>query len=334
MSDLQQSNMRVEARQDFEKARRRARRSEVSARLTGRANRLIPFEEIRSELRQQNPLYRGVQQIKIDDIIGSVGRYRDFNREFLPLTDTMRERWVTVQSLTVAQGWPPIELYKVGDAYFVRDGNHRTAIARQMGNTRIEAHVWEFPADISLSNVSSLDEALIALGASEFELQTNIASWAPDHNIVFTAPGRYGELLVQIEDLRAKLERIDGESTTFEQAAPLWYELVYLPTIQIIDASELNEAFAGRTIADIFVWMSIHRKELGELYGDYANLSDLASILVERYRPGAISTVTRQMRNIIGGDLRPHLTEVAEVREELEEQETDADGSAETDPSI
>ena len=312
---------RHEARKDFEQARRRAFRSEISARLRGKENRLIPFAEIRNALRQQNPLYRGIQQVEIAKIIGSVGRYLDFNRKFMPLFDEMAERWIAVQSLTAGLGWPPAELYKVGDAYFVRDGNHRIAISNQMDNPTVEAHVWEFPIDMELADVESLDEALIAVGAAEFENQTGLSERIPDHTIRFTAPGRYGELLAQIEDIREKINRIDGTEISFKEAVPIWYELVYLPTVQIIEEAGLVEEFPGRTVADLFVWLSIHRSQLADLYGDYDNLVDLAQMLAERYRPKGISEVARQVRNLLGAEELPHLVEVDEVKDALEKEQ-------------
>lgn len=322
----QESTTRAEARNDFDKARRKALRSELRARILGRENRLIPFDEVRAELRQQNPLYRGLHQVSLDAIIGSVGRYRDFNRQFLPLTDNMRDRWVNVQSLTAASGWAPVELYKVGDAYFVRDGNHRTAIARQMGNRTIEAQVWEFPSLISLANAQSLDEALIALGSAEFEQKTQIDDWAPGHDIRFTVPGRYSELFIQIADIRHKIGKIDRRDVSFEEAAQLWYDLVYLPTITIIEASELTNAFPGRTPADLFVWLSIHRSQLGELYGDYQNLTDLATMLIERYRPAGVGKMTQQVRNLLGANSKAHLTDVDEVKNDLGLNNATTDG--------
>lgn len=312
---------RHEARKDFEQARRRAFRSGIGARLRGKENRLIPFAEIRNALRQQNPLYRGIQQVEISKIIGSVGRYLDFNRKFMPLYDEMAERWIAVQALTAGLGWPPAELYKVGDAYFVRDGNHRIAISNQMDNPTVEAHVWEFPIEISLADSESLDEALIAIGATEFEAKTALSEITPKHTIHFTAPGRYGELLAQIEDIREKIGRIDQTDISFKEAVPIWCELVYLPTVQIIEDSKLVEEFPGRTVADLFVWLSIHRSQLAELYGEYNNLADLAEMLVDRYRPKGISEVARQVRNLLGADKLPHLVEVAEVKDALEKEE-------------
>lgn len=283
---------------------------EFSAKVTGRENRLLPFEAIRAELRLQNPLYRGIQEIPVKRIIGSLGRYDDFNGQFLPLTDAMRERWVGVETLaSSAVGWPPIDVYQVGDAYFVRDGNHRTAVARSMGLSIIEAHVWEYPEEIALASADDLDEALIRIGATYFEQQTRLTEIVPNAEIEFTVPGRYSELLAQIERLRSQLSEIDGESISDEEAVENWYTLIYLPTIQIIHEGGLIKNFPRRTEADLFVWLSRHRDQLGEEFAEYDNLVDLARVLVERYRESGLARTTRQVRNLLGGDELPPLVE-------------------------
>ena len=104
----------------FHEARKQADRTKIASMLTGRNNQTIPFEAIRRELRQQNPLYRGVINVALDAIVGSVGRYQEFTRSFLPLNDSLAERWVGVSALALGTGWPPIELYQVGAAYFVK----------------------------------------------------------------------------------------------------------------------------------------------------------------------------------------------------------------------
>ncbi len=321
MSNAEEIGSRQVARNDFDKARRRAVRSELNSKIRGKANRLIPFEEIRAELRQQNAIYRGVHQIPIDKIIGSVGRYNDFTKEFLPLSDAMAGRWINVQSLTSSIGWPPIELYKVADAYFVRDGNHRTAIARQMDLKTIEAQVWEFETDIEILQDETVDEVLIKIGLENFERKTNIASIDPNHNIHFTAPGRYSELKVQIENLRSNISRIDGTEISFEDAVPLWYELIYLPTLQIIEDSGLIEQFPGRTEADLFVWLSIHRHQLAKRYGDYDNLIDLATVLTERYKKNSVQKVAQVVNTLIGLEKPTPMTELEELEESKDNEQ-------------
>lgn len=295
-----------QAKRHFEEARRQATRKQLSAWLTGNEDSLLPFEEIRSQLHSEDPLYEGKQLVPLEKIVGSVGRYKDFTRHFLPRSNSMQDRWVNVESLAINRGWPPIELYRIGDVYFVKDGNHRVAIANQMAYDTIEAHVWGFPEDVEISPNDSLEEVLARLAEREFISKTGLDVSCPNHNIRFTTLGQYTELLAQIHELREKLSLIDDEEMSFEDAVTAWYEMVYLPTVQIIRESSLLERFPGRTEADLFVWVSKHRQELTELYGD-GSLADWMEILCEQHKESGLTKVIRKVRGLLGGDERPPL---------------------------
>jgi len=301
------SRNRWDGIQRFDQARRRALLEQVSARLTGRDVRLLPFEPIRVELRRQNPLYRGLREVPVSAIVGSVGRYKEFTRKFLPLKDSLRDRWVGVDSLAANVGWPPVDLYQIGSVYFVSDGNHRISVARQMEIPTIEANVWEYPEDIQIEPGDKLDEVLIQLGERRFMQETGLEERIPDHNIRFTSPGRYSELSVQIQCLRQTLAQIDGEMMPYDEAVLAWYEIVYLPTVQIIRDSTLLSDFPGRTEADLFVWLSQHKERLQEHLGDYDNLADLAQLLADEYREGSLDKLSRQVRRLLGSDELPPL---------------------------
>lgn len=291
---MNETNARQQAILNFSQARRRANWE----RWRGRDERLLPFEVIRAALKQQNPMYRGIQQIPLEQIVGSVGRYNEFNRHFLPLNDSLQERWIRVETLAASgQGWPPIETYQVGNAYFVRDGNHRTAVARQMGNKTIEAHVWAFPLAIEIGPADSLDAVLIRFGERYFLDKTALDGLRPDHTIHLTTPGRYTELLAQIEHLHHLLCAIDERPIPHEEAVMVWYDIIYLPTVQIISESGLLEAFPGRSESDLFVWLSIHRDQLGQ---DYDNLEDLARFLAEQHKASNLDKLTRQVKKLFG----------------------------------
>src|SRR5437870_4346264 len=117
------------AQTDFDRARRKAFLREMTSALSGRPNWLLSFEEISRTLPMKGQVYRGVQQIPVSEIVGSVNRYQDFNREFLPTQSHTRPRWesVDVANLTDVP-LPPIQVYKVNSVYFVKDGNHRVSV--------------------------------------------------------------------------------------------------------------------------------------------------------------------------------------------------------------
>jgi hypothetical protein len=306
----------IKAHSEFDRARRQAERERLTAWLRGRDARLLPFDVIRRNLRQQSPLYRGVQQVPLDLIVGSVGRYVEMTREFLPLNDNLKERWVKVAKLAQSEGWPPIELYKVGNAYFVRDGNHRVSAARQLKFPTIEAHVWEYPDDIEIGPKDTLDEVLNRFRERVFLEKTGLHRSRPDYNIRFTTSGRYPELQAQIEDLRQKLELIDEREVTFEEAAVAWYELIYLPAVQIIRESGFLGAFPGRTEADLFAWMSQHQESLRARYGEFDSLVALTQKLMEIYREKPAARVSRQVRRLLGGAELPPLAGLEETAED------------------
>ncbi len=309
---MSQNIYRQKALSSFELARRQARREQLTGLLAGRDTRLLPFDEIRTELRQQSPLYRGVLEVALDQIIGSVGRYAELTRHFLPLSDNMRERWVGVTSLAYGRGWLPIELVQVSDVYFVKDGHHRVSAARQLDAPAVEAHVWEHPDEIPIGPDDSIEDILIRFGERNFMEKTGLNKFWPEHGIEFTTAGRYSELLAQIHNLQAKLSIIDEAEMDWETAVISWYEMVYQPTIQIVRDSGMLSDFSGRTEADLFVWMSLMRRPLQAQYGEVSNLANLAQLLTDRYKESNLDKAARRVRSILGQDALPPLEELPE----------------------
>ena len=130
----------------FNLARMRGYLELVRGFIMGQNPYLLSFRQVVGDLYGTQTVYRGLQDIPLKDIVGSVGRGRQFTRHFYPLTGTERqkERWrlCYTQSLTGA-GYPPIEVCRVGRECFVVNGHHRVSVARYLGWKTIEAHVSE-----------------------------------------------------------------------------------------------------------------------------------------------------------------------------------------------
>lgn len=106
--------------------------------------RLVSFDEAKDALSWCGQAYRGIRTVEVGKITGSVGRHRDFDASFLPLKRSMAERWGRVdRAYHRGIELPAVSLYKVGDEYFVRDGNHRVSVARYHGVAAIDAEVVE-----------------------------------------------------------------------------------------------------------------------------------------------------------------------------------------------
>jgi hypothetical protein len=138
-------NEQVDA--DFTRARRRARLRALGARLRreSTSNRLLSFDDVKRELVANNRLQRGTRVVEVDRIVGSVGRWRDFDRSFLPARASVGHKWKRIdRAFQRGEDLPPVELYEIGDAYFVVDGHHRVSVARYHDVPTVEASVAEF----------------------------------------------------------------------------------------------------------------------------------------------------------------------------------------------
>ncbi len=287
---------RIQARQSWDRARQAAFMESLTSMLPDRPANLIPFDEVRDRLRLNQKTYRGMHQINLDQIRGSVGRYRDFTRTFLPRSKHLQERWERINQLSTTQGVPPIEVYQVGEAYFVLDGNHRVSVARQNGAPTIEAYIWEFPSPVGLSAQADLDEVLIKAEYSNFLEHTKLNDLRPDAQIIFTTPGRYREIVVQIDLYQEALAQIDEQPISYEDAVTAWYDMIYTPAVMIIREQGVLERFPARTEADLFIWAWRYNQELRDRE-EPVQFSRIASDLANTPRFGMVGQMIRTIKN-------------------------------------
>lgn len=270
--------------EDFHSARSKAAMQQVLARLTGRSTKLLSFDEVREKLKVEGSVDKGLQEIPIENIAGSVGRYSDFTRDFLPINAADAQRWARVLvAATDMKGLPPIEVYKVGDSYFVKDGNHRVSVARRLGATFIQAYVTELRTKVPLDIDSDLDETIIRSEYEEFLEKTRLEDLRPGSDIVLTAPGKYPLLLEHIAVHRYYMGIEQQREISFQEAAAHWYDTVYRPVAEIIRERGVMRYFPSRTDADLYLWIAEHRAQLREEMGWDIATKEAAGDLVERY---------------------------------------------------
>jgi hypothetical protein len=254
------------AQRDWERARQAATLEDVRSVLPfmRHSSDLLSFDEVQRKLHLAHKNYLGIHEVELVHIRGSVGRYKDFTGTFLPRSEQMRTRWIKVSAVGTSHGHKPVELYKVGEAYFVIDGNHRVSVARQAGSASIQAHVWEFKTPVGLSADADIDELLIKEEYTNFLERTRLDELRPGATIEFTTPGRYREIEYQIGMYQHVLEKIDEVPTSYEDAVTAWYDMIYTPACQIIRERGILERFSKRTEADLFIWVWQHGQELKE----------------------------------------------------------------------
>jgi hypothetical protein len=264
----------IEAQQEWNRARRAAFWARLQARWAGKEAALLNFNEVSRCLKLHNTVYRGAQSIPLDMIVGSMGRYNDFTRTFLPAQNSLGVRWRGVAEATLdpnQSGLPPIEAYQVGKWYFVKDGNHRCSVARQLGMTAVEAYVWEY-TDALPSDCCSEDDIETLLLAAErqaFLEQTQLDSLRPGHEIRVCEPGGYTDMLDQVVRYQSVLGQIDEVETPYAEAVTAWYDMIYEPSVQLIKEAGILESFPNRTATDFFVWIMQNRSRLQARYGGF-----------------------------------------------------------------
>ncbi len=126
----------------------------------------LSFEEVRKALGALNKVRIGRRVVPVERIVGSVGRYRDFDRAFLPAKASLGTKWKRIdRAFHRGQELPPVMLYKVGEVYFVEDGNHRVSVARYQGVEWIDAEVVELSSPISAAQRSAACRVCFATAA-------------------------------------------------------------------------------------------------------------------------------------------------------------------------
>jgi nucleotide-binding universal stress UspA family protein len=255
---------------DFQSAHLRAKLQGVLARVTGRSNELLSYEEIANKLRLQGRSDKGVHMIPVDAIVGSVGRYADFTRTFLPRHIEDQQRWANVKAISlnpVSMGLPPIEVYKVSEVYFVMDGNHRVSVARQENWKTIEAHIIEIQTDVPLTRDIQPDDLIIKAEYADFLNQTGLSKTQEPLDLKITIPGGYQKLLDEICVCLCQIEQEGQKECSLQDSAESWYHDIYLPFAEAVRERGMMRWFPNRTVTDLYIWMSEHRDELEKELG-------------------------------------------------------------------
>ncbi len=253
---------------DFRAIRNRAVLKELLSRFTGESIELLSYEDVRQKLKGQGGTDRGLREIPLEAIVGSVGRYADFTRDFLPRKNAIEERWARVRiAVEDLSGLPPIDVYQIGEVYFVLDGNHRVSVARQLGAKKIQAYVTEVRTRVPLTPEIHPDELIIKAEYADFLEQTHLDELRQGAELNVSIPGQYDILLGQIAVNRYFMELELQRDVTYTEAVTNWYDAVYLPIIEDIRARGILHDFPERTETDLYLWIGEHRSAIQEQLG-------------------------------------------------------------------
>jgi len=250
---------------DFSRARRRAflRRIGAYLRRDPGSNQLLSFDEVKGALGAVSQVYLGLREVPVSKIVGSVGRHRDFDRAFLPSKPDLGTRWRRIDEIMHrAEELPPVSLSKIGDAYFVQDGNHRVSVARQQGVEMIDAEVIELRSRIPVDSALTARDLLHKLEHRHLLERLPIDRVLPEIKVEFSDVADYRRLATFIEAHGFRVSQLWKRYVSPEEVLGDWYEYGYRPIAEMIREERILEAFPGRTELDLYFWIVSHRERL------------------------------------------------------------------------
>ncbi len=277
----------LQTNEDFEKAKTRGRIQSVLSSLAWKNSDLLSFYAVTELIKPRHETYLGMRTIPIKDIIGSEGRYQDFSQAFYPKRELLRSRWRSIDGAVKRHIiLPPISVYKVGQWYFVRDGNHRVSVAKAQGVEFIDAEVVELDTHIPLE--AGLTMKQLRRRVAHYERKRFIEQYEPTYlpmdEIRFSSPGSYAELVHHFQVHKYYVNEGKSEEMSFAEGATSWYEKVYKPIIEEVRHQKIATAFPGASEADLYMWIVRHWDNLKRMSGsDEVSIESAASDYKVRY---------------------------------------------------
>jgi hypothetical protein len=217
---------------------------------------------------------RGIRTVPLDRIVGSVGRYKDFDSQFRFKDGLPQERlqWIK-NALRQGRHLGPVKLFEIKDEFYVLDGNHRIAAAKELGHDEILAHIEEFiPSKDTLQNILYRERA-------DFADRTRLTA-----EINLTEVSQYANLLEQISEHQQFLQKTGKTEVSFESAAQDWFKTIYRPLCTIIRRSRLVDSFPERTVDDLFAYITHHQWKEGRKRNYGIGIDKLVPKNMEEFR--------------------------------------------------
>ena len=244
----------------------RARRKQVLSRLAtwlrrepDDVNIMLPFHEVVDALGMAGERRLGLQVIRLDSIVGSVDRTRDFDRRFRPTSARVRERW---QRLALAQrrgeAIPPIDVYRVGDLHFVNDGHHRVSVAYALGLDTIDAYVTEVVTRVNAHGIRHRGD-LIVKDYRRLFLERVPLTGRARAAVLVSEPWEYAELGEHVEAWGFRLMQDEGVFLDRATVALRWFQEEYEPVVAMLRQADL---VGDRTETETYMWVAGERYRL------------------------------------------------------------------------
>lgn len=254
---------RVDAESDFLRVRRHQTLSKLAHWMRADAQDVaetLSFDEVVDALGRRGERSLGVQVIPLDQIVGSVDKVRDFDRRFRPTSDRSRQRWERLaEKSRLGEYLPPIDVYKLGNLYFVRDGHHRVSVARAQGADQMEAHVTEIDTVISTDGIGGRRDLDGKNWGLRFLKRVPLTG-ERRAEINCTDPSDYHVLAEMVEAWACRLMHEEAAYFDKPTMAVRWFDEEYTPVLEMIE--EAGVRGRDETGADAYIRVACERYRL------------------------------------------------------------------------
>ena len=264
------------AEDDFNKARNKALFNEIQHLLSPEEVSLISLNDVKQLIRPTNETYVGMKVVPIEKIVGSEGRYNDFDNHFFPKSSHLRNRWQHVDEAAINDIiLPPIKVYEIAGLYFVRDGNHRVSVAKSRGTEFIDAEVVSLQSEIKLNkpeNIQDIVKQIIVYEKRVFYSETSFGDITDYWCLDFSRTGRYDVIYNHILTHKYYMNQGKDEEISMEDAVLSWFNTVYLPIVTAVRKCHILHKFPRRTLGDMYVWIVRYWDTLKQTFGDHVSI--------------------------------------------------------------
>ena len=223
---------------------------------------LLVFEEVRRRLHLGAPQVETTDTIRVADIIGTVNRAGDFDGCFRPRDPHLAARIRQIRDRNPDAFNQPIDVVRVDRAYFVADGHKRVSIARETGVEFIDARISRAPSIYEMAPGVAPESIDLTSREQRFREESGLMAAVPAARFAVSEPIGYPELREAIDSYAYELSQRLGRLLSREEAAALWYECVYRPTVAAAQRARASELLRCCTEADLFLSLHSQSRQL------------------------------------------------------------------------
>lgn len=297
------SFLTAQTEEDFNRAKNKAFFNEIQHFLSPEEASLISLNDVKQMLKPTNETYIGMKVIPIEKIVGSEGRYNDFDNRFFPKSSHLKNRWEHVDQAAIESiDLPPIKVYEIAGLYFVRDGNHRVSVAKARGTEFIDAEVVSLQSEITLKkpdNINDIIRQIINYEKRVFYSETGFGDITDYWCLDFSRTGRYDVIYNHILTHKYFINQNKAEEVTMEEAILSWFNNVYLPLAINIRKKHILSSFPKRTIGDLYVWIVRYWNDLKMKFGNDIPIDQAITKFKKTYKIPFYKRFLNRIKSII-----------------------------------